>query len=451
MRYLYIDNIRGFADTYIPIKNVNFLVGENSTGKTTFLEILRLLSSPGFWIAQDFYIDGARLNHFQNIVSIGSPDRSYFRIGVIEYSDTEISKKQNGNVNVFLMTFKDKDGKPEISKYNCIIDNNEIELIFSRRTIFHKSNPVDRDSEIIEIFGGWVSQGTKNDKNYKGYRRTTVPVRQVLRNYPISYILNLLEGKLLGGKESKDEQTRGIRLTEIFIPTPDFAEDFAWLAPIRSEPKRTYDAYKITFTPEGDHVPYLLRQILSSRKKYPKSRDISLYMERFGKESGLYDSIAIKEFGRSPTSPFEVDITMGGKSLSIRDVGYGVSQSLPVIVELLARPKGTWYAIQQPEIHLHPKAQAVLGELIYAMAANEEKGFCIETHSDYIIDRFRLMYGKDMGKNINLDAQVLYFERTKTGNCICPIKIERDGKYSEDQPATFREFFIKEGLSLLEI
>ena len=47
--YIFVDNFRGFRDTCIPITDVNFLVGENSTGKTSILGLLKLLAGPRFF------------------------------------------------------------------------------------------------------------------------------------------------------------------------------------------------------------------------------------------------------------------------------------------------------------------------------------------------------------------------------------------------------------------
>lgn len=140
-------------------------------------------------------------------------------------------------------------------------------------------------------------------------------------------------------------------------------------------------------------------------------------------------------------------ISLNGTELRICDVGYGVSQSLPIVVDIFARSASYWYAIQQPEVHLHPKAQAALGDLICQMAEEEKKKFFIETHSDYLIDRFRLRYGA--AELDNLECQTLFFERHKTGNRVTPIDILPNGDYSDDQPAAFRDFFIKEQMALL--
>ena len=70
--YLYVDNYRGFTDTYIQIDDVNFFVGENSTGKTSILSLINLLSKFRFWTSQEFNIDDVQLGTFKDIVSVKS-------------------------------------------------------------------------------------------------------------------------------------------------------------------------------------------------------------------------------------------------------------------------------------------------------------------------------------------------------------------------------------------
>ena len=107
------------------------------------------------------------------------------------------------------------------------------------------------------------------------------------------------------------------------------------------------------------------------------------------------------------------------------------------------------FAIQQPEVHLHPRAQAALGEFIYNIHLAENKNFMIETHSEYLIDRFRINISKNKDKKVN--SQVLFFERTDNGNNVHVIEIDDKGRYSEDQPEVFMNFFVKEGLDLLGV
>ncbi|OGI37670.1 MAG: hypothetical protein A2140_06425 [Candidatus Muproteobacteria bacterium RBG_16_62_13] len=120
-----------------------------------------------------------------------------------------------------------------------------------------------------------------------------------------------------------------------------------------------------------------------------------------------------------------------------------------MIVELFARPKFTRFAIQQPEVHLHPKAQAALGDIIFELAHIERKKFFLETHSDYLIDRFRLNYRNTASASAVPNAQVLFFERTAKGNQVIEIEIQKDGLTSSDQPKAYRYFFVNESLRLL--
>lgn len=429
MHYLYVDNIRGFENTYIPIMDVNFLVGENSTGKTTILTLINLLASPRFWLSQTFNTDEVELGSFQQIISINSQDNSQFRIGVIECPDTQDEKPE---VNAFLITFVEDDGLPIISGYNFISEKNEVRVVFSKKGIEYKVIPLAEGSSksIMQIFRRWATQKSQDEKDYERIDGKDIPFA---RNTSLPFITNFLKDK------SAEARTRGE------IPLPSFASDLTWIAPIRSKPKRTYDEYKLSFTPEGDHTPYLIRRLVG-RKGRAATRFLS-FIEKTGKESGLFDSIKVKTFGKGSDSPFAVDVIIGGKELRIVNTGYGISQSLPVIVELIAREKGTWYAIQQPEVHLHPRAQAALGDLFFQLALEEDKRFLIETHSDFIIDRYRLNHRKN--KSTNLHSQVLFFERTQTGNRVHTIGINDNGEYSEDQPQAFRDFFVREQLSLL--
>ena len=104
---------------------------------------------------------------------------------------------------------------------------------------------------------------------------------------------------------------------------------------------------------------------------------------------------------------------------------------------MISLQENSTLVIQQPEVHLHPKAQAALGEFIYNIHIFEKKKFLIETHSEYLINRFRIISSKNKEKNI--DSQVIFFERTDKGNKIHVIEIH-NGQYSENQPKSFSDF-----------
>jgi len=245
-------------------------------------------------------------------------------------------------------------------------------------------------------------------------------------------------------EKPEESHQRGIPFA---YPGPRFASGLIWLAPVRSKPARIYSGFKATYSPEGEHTPHEIRRILGRKRAAERFRE---FTEPFGKESHLFERIYTRSFGRSLTSPFELGITLDGTRIAISDVGYGVSQALPILVEMFSRvgERRQRYALQQPEVHLHPRAQAAMGELILELSVNHGDQFLIETHSDYLIDRFRVRL-RERDPSPAISCQVLYFEREGGMNKVHVIPILGDGRYSEDQPDSFRSFFIHEQLSLL--
>lgn len=73
MRYIYMNIFRGFSETLVPLKQTNFLVGENSTGKSSFLSLMSLVNQPTFWFNPIFTIrDDFGMSSFGDIVSAWS-------------------------------------------------------------------------------------------------------------------------------------------------------------------------------------------------------------------------------------------------------------------------------------------------------------------------------------------------------------------------------------------
>ena len=91
---------------------------------------------------------------------------------------------------------------------------------------------------------------------------------------------------------------------------------------------------------------------------------------------------------------------------SIADVGFGVSQILPIIVEGCIMKQYQTLLLEQPEIHLHPKAQALAMDF-FSMIASAERQLIIETHSDHLFNGVRRLIAQ---KSISVeDASILFF------------------------------------------
>ena len=431
MRYIYMHNYRGFSDALVPLSQTNFLVGENSTGKSSFLKLLYLLSRPQFWFFPSFTLEEEQeLGGFHDIVSAWAIDKSYFQVGIVA---TKNNKEKGFDVSFGVHTFTDKDGTPQLSQYTQVIDKKITAIVFERRRTKFRTiqarNGFASEEEAVAYFRHILASERTSTTGFTFFPKDLPP------DPPLPVATSVIRNMERGTKPLRQEfQTE--------IP---FALDLTWIAPIRTKPRRFYDALKVAYSPEGDHTPFLLRRSLRARTK---SGQFAQKLGHFGKTSGLFETIVTHGFGTNPLAPFEILVKFAGVELNINNVGYGVSQALPLVVEFLAKEKKGTFAVQQPEVHLHPKAQAALGELIYELAKHQKHSFFLETHSDYLIDRFRLAARDDKNP---LSAQVIFFRRVGEGNQVHIVSILPNGRYPDDQPNEFRDFFIKEEMKLLDL
>ena len=254
--------------------------------------------------------------------------------------------------------------------------------------------------------------------------------------------------------EDYDEPVQGI-LHSIRANKASHERVFA-NAPARSSPRRTYDPASLDIDPEGKSVPSYLANIY--RRNTRHWRQLQYRLERFGRESELFDEIQVRSFGTSDGDPFQIQVRKhsGPKSRprkgpwrNLIDVGYGVSQTLPLLTELLDTEVSTMFLLQQPEVHLHPQAQAELGTLFCDVASGDEHQtlgdhqLFIETHSDYIIDRVR-MDVRDGATGLRPeDVSILYFEPGDAAVQIHSITIDAYGNL-DGAPAGYRQFFSDE-------
>ena len=176
----------------------------------------------------------------------------------------------------------------------------------------------------------------------------------------------------------------------------------------------------------------------------------------FGRGSGLFAEIKVKRHGKQMSDPFQLQVKVrSGPNANIMDVGYGVSQSLPILVDVLAAEEpsrfprgeeGRTFLLQQPEVHLHPRGQAELASLLVESFRSRGNRFLIETHSDYIIDRVRISVKEGI---LNAgDVSILYFEPKGNSVIIHSMTLDQYGNL-QDAPAGYRDFFARETDRLL--
>jgi AAA15 family ATPase/GTPase len=135
--------------------------------------------------------------------------------------------------------------------------------------------------------------------------------------------------------------------------------------------------------------------------------------------------------------------------VNIVDVGSGVSQILPVLVALVAAEPEQLVYLEEPEIHLHPRAQANLGEIIVD-AANRGVRVVLETHSDLLLRRIQSLVAED---KISADKAILHwFSRDEHGfTQVTSTPLNETGGYGDpDFPLDFSDVFLDEEGRYLE-
>ncbi|NJM40535.1 MAG: DUF3696 domain-containing protein [Anaerolineae bacterium] len=211
-------------------------------------------------------------------------------------------------------------------------------------------------------------------------------------------------------------------------------------APIRTSPRRTYDRLKDVQEPGGDHIPMVLANMFTSNlQEWERLRE---QLIGFGEASGLFTDIEIKRKGKKESDPFQIGIKNFGQAFNLVDVGYGVSQVLPIVVDIFQKQQQTSFLLQQPEVHLHPRAQAELGTVLGALAKTQGKRFIVETHSDFLIDRVRMDI-RDKKTIEAKDVAILYFERSKSGVNVHHLDVDDQGNIV-NAPSGYRQFFLQE-------
>ncbi|HDR7323221.1 DUF3696 domain-containing protein [Bacillus cereus group sp. N18] len=120
-----------------------------------------------------------------------------------------------------------------------------------------------------------------------------------------------------------------------------------------------------------------------------------------------------------------VEEQSSGLELTLDQVGFGISQLLPIITLILTSKSNDIILIENPEVHLHPRLQSMFTDLcIYALQNNRK--LIVETHSEHIINRLRMCIKQnhDLLKSIN----VLFFEKKKGTVRYTDIQITKHGK-----------------------
>ncbi len=442
MEKIMLKNFRCFREEQtVRLAPLTLLVGENSSGKTSFMALIRALVDLAVgWRVPEFKEDPYDLGSFDEIAhhrgARGGRENT-FEAGFDVVLPIKRDKAKDDKPYHFKVTFGKRGTVPfPLKKYYSQGDD-------------------------------WVEESHETSRPYlllgtcQGTWKWKVPDNfgsqlDLDKDIIIPHLLNLHPSILmddqvayanlqsLGGSKTLNSEDL-ILLKKLILNFRLIKQRPFPSAPVRSKPRRTYDPSRPTPDPEGDYVPMYLANLYFQNKKMWST--LKEELERFGKAAGLFDEISINPLGKRDSEPFQVQVRkfdgrLKGPPRNLIDVGYGVSQALPVITELLRQDAPSMFLLQQPEVHLHPSAQAALGSL-FCQVAGPERQLVVETHSDHLLDRVRMDVRDGTTSLKPDDVSILYFERGELDVRIHSLRIDEEGNIL-GAPDGYRRFFMEE-------
>jgi predicted ATPase len=244
-----------------------------------------------------------------------------------------------------------------------------------------------------------------------------------------------------------------------------FSQAIKYLGPLRDEPKALYplgnaaDPFDIGLKGENTaavldlHKARLVRFVPPAVFSQPAvapdaiTRTLQAAVSEWLRYLRVAESVDSKDRGKLG---HELKVTIDSRSgdQDLTHVGVGVSQVLPILVMCLLAEPDTVLMFEQPELHLHPRVQTLLGDFFLSMALME-KQCIIETHSEYLINRLRFRAAAATSADV-ADKMTIYFVEKREGRShFRPIVVNEYGAI-DDWPEGFFDQSQKEAEATLK-
>jgi len=232
----------------------------------------------------------------------------------------------------------------------------------------------------------------------------------------------------------------GLELYPIFNDI-NFAKDlpFNFVHSYRTNPQRNYLQIPKADKIQPNGAGFENQIIEWEETNSPKLKELVEILSKIG----LLFSINTAKIGDGMFD-IKIQTKQNGILSSIADVGYGVSKLLPIIVADLQLPNNSLLAISEPEIDLHPSIQANFANYLYEQTKKGKK-YIIETHSEYIINRLRLLISK--GELLEDEIKTYFFSNNGRETKTYPINLKKDGQI-QNAP---NDFFDTYEIDIMEI
>ena len=240
----------------------------------------------------------------------------------------------------------------------------------------------------------------------------------------------------------------------------DFLRDFAlatermlagisYLGPLRNHPQRIYQWSGDTPEDVGQKGEYAVPAILAARNDGRRlnrahgrqTRSFAEFIAEWLTEMGVIHSFTVRPVAEG-RKEFEVLIKAQAWSpeVKITDVGFGVSQVLPALVQAFYCPPHSTVWMEQPEIHLHPQVQSVLADVFISAVQSYQGGkarsvqLIIESHSEHFLTRLQRRIAE--GVIATNDVAIYFCRNTRDGAVLESLDLDLFGEI-KNWPADF--------------
>jgi len=206
----------------------------------------------------------------------------------------------------------------------------------------------------------------------------------------------------------------------------DLFQNTYYLAPLREYPKRTYLWSGERPQDVGKRGELTVAALLASKKK---DSEVEVSVAKALKELGLIYGFRLNRITPN-RGDYEILVqkTPNSTEVLITDVGFGVSQVLPILVLCYYAPKGATLIFEQPEIHLHPSVQAGLADIFIEVIKTRNIQIIIESHSEHLLRRLQRRIAEEKDGFTNDDAALYFCKMNDQGDSeLVPLEIDTYG------------------------
>ncbi len=413
---LYLENFKGFiqkeeekqCENTIKIRPITLIYGPNSFGKSSILQSLLLLNQTvnegGDYKTVCLLPKGSTVNlgTFSDLINKNDTSKE-LRIDISlpfnHYFDNEnISAKQDTSLLTklyFSYYFKLTKGHTILSKIDIwakIIDYcNTDTIVETPKKLIYTLELKSNQNNVYTII--------------RHYRNDIAPDEVFLGD---------------SGQKQELKKISFFRLEEFLVEEPfkqieEILQNLVYVSSFRIQPERV-------FIPEQNRRDYVGKNgEYTAEILYDKElkKNINYWL----KEIAGYE--LSEDNGNDKVKSINLnDEKTHIQKINLLDLGSGIAQVLPIITQAFKSENNT-ILVEEPEIHLHPKAQATLGEMFAVAAKERNNTFVIETHSENLLLRLERLIRQ--GKLSKDDVSVIYVDKNENGSYCIPLILDNEG------------------------